>query len=275
METKAERLKMIELLRQLAEAAGALVLEHARAGLDVQYKGPGDPVTLADRAANELICERLAKLFPGETVVAEESPPDRYAGFHEAERVFFVDPIDGTLEFIAGNGEYVVMIGVAEVGRAVLGVVHAPVPGRTWFGAHGAGAFLAEPRTVPRPIVTSPTRALSDAVLVSSRSAENSRTRQILRGLGPHRVQSLGSAGLKGASVASGDADVYLAPGMAGSRWDACAIDALVCASGGRFSDARGAPIDYRATTLDNRDGLLATNGWLHDAVLRRLDVSS
>jgi 3'(2'), 5'-bisphosphate nucleotidase len=240
----------------------------------VQYKGPADPVTLADRAANDLICEHLAKLFPGEPIVAEESPPEDYAGFHEADRVFFVDPIDGTLEFIAGNAEYVVMIGVAEIGRAVLGVVHAPVLARSWFGAQDAGAFLAEARAEPKPIVTSSTRALSSAVLVSSRATESSPTRRILRGLGPQRVQSLGSAGLKGASVASGDADVYLAPGMAGSRWDACAIDALVCASGGRFSDAQGAAIDYRASNLDNRDGLLATNGWLHEAVLRRLEAS-
>jgi 3'(2'), 5'-bisphosphate nucleotidase len=81
----------------------------------------------------------------------------------------------------------------------------------------------------------------------------------------------MGSAGLKGAQVAEGLADVYVDTGASTKRWDACAIDALVTAAGGRVSDVTGAPIDYRGPSLANERGLLASNGRLHEAILVKL----
>jgi len=81
----------------------------------------------------------------------------------------------------------------------------------------------------------------------------------------------LGSAGLKAAAVAEGRADVYCAPGMAGSRWDSCAADAIITGAGGRYTDASGNLYNYRANELTNRDGIAATNGRLHPMVLELL----
>jgi 3'(2'), 5'-bisphosphate nucleotidase len=78
----------------------------------------------------------------------------------------------------------------------------------------------------------------------------------------------MGSAGLKGAAVARGAADAYIDTGAKTKRWDACAVDAVVTAAGGRVSDLDGAPIDYRGRHLVNDRGLVVTNGRLHDAVL-------
>ena len=81
----------------------------------------------------------------------------------------------------------------------------------------------------------------------------------------------MGSAGLKGALVAEGDVDAYLAVGVAGKHWDACAMDALVSAAGGHVSDLRGEPLDYRSGELELSHGLLAANPLLHEAMRRRL----
>jgi 3'(2'), 5'-bisphosphate nucleotidase len=81
----------------------------------------------------------------------------------------------------------------------------------------------------------------------------------------------MGSAGLKGAYVARGAAEAYVAPFYAGKRWDVCAAEALVVAAGGRVTDAYGDAIDYRAESLSNDRGVVATNGVLHDALLERI----
>jgi len=79
----------------------------------------------------------------------------------------------------------------------------------------------------------------------------------------------MGSAGLKGTLVAAAEVEAYVAPGYAGKRWDACATDALVSAAGGKLTDTHGDPIDYRAPSLSNDRGLIASNGRVHDALIR------
>jgi 3'(2'), 5'-bisphosphate nucleotidase len=81
----------------------------------------------------------------------------------------------------------------------------------------------------------------------------------------------MGSAGLKGTLVAAGEVEAYVAPGYAGKRWDACAADALVTAAGGVLTDTYGDPIDYRASSLSNNRGLLASNGRVHEALVQGL----
>ncbi len=238
---------------------------------DVEYKGPSDPVTVADRLANELICNELAREFPGVPIVAEESPPSTFADYHGSERVFFVDPVDGTREFVARNGEFVVMIGLLDGERPVAGVIQAPVLGVTWVGVVGEGAFAQDASGARTPIMVSREASLAKARIVSSRSHRDSELERALSAIGAAEIIIRGSAGLKGAEVARGAAEAYVAPGYAGKRWDACASEALVVAAGGRVSDVQGRLIDYRAATLSNDSGMLASNGAVHDAVIERL----
>jgi 3'(2'), 5'-bisphosphate nucleotidase len=145
------------------------------------------------------------------------------------------------------------------------------VAGTSWVGAPGTGAWRVEGDGPWVPVRVSPESDLGRARLVASRSHRSVSLRRALAALGGASVRALGSAGLKGAEVAQGTADAYVDTGPGTKRWDACAIDALVTASGGRVTDARGAPIDYRGPDLANRHGLLVTNGLVHDAILARL----
>ena len=110
---------LVETLDGVAREAALLIREVYRTAFRVDFKGPRDPVTEADRGANALICERLSALFPDVPIVAEESDPQSFAGFRSAERIFFVDPLDGTREFVAKNGQFVVMIGYVDGAQTV------------------------------------------------------------------------------------------------------------------------------------------------------------
>jgi 3'(2'), 5'-bisphosphate nucleotidase len=255
----------------IAREAADLVLRVYAEPFEVEYKSKDDPVTRADREANDLACERLARAFPGVPIVAEESDPRTYAGFASASAVWFVDPLDGTREFVAKNGEFVVMIGLAERGRATIGVIVAPAWGRAFLGVVNEGAWEIAGDGSRTPIHVSSRGSVSGASFVVSRSRDPEHVRALASSMGSREAVPRGSAGLKGVLVATGVHDVYLQPGNAGMRWDACATEALVHAAGGACTQADGTPFDYATGQLENACGLIATNGLLHEAVIAAL----
>jgi 3'(2'), 5'-bisphosphate nucleotidase len=265
----------IEILCQIARDAGRLIRDTYARDFQVDYKGPGDPVTEADRAANTLICARLQDQFPDAAIVAEESLAEAYRDYRAAARVFFVDPLDGTREFVAKNGEFVVMIGLLVEREVTLGVVYAPASDTLWYGAPGLGAQRVDPDGAEHAIRVSSVSQPSAARIAISRSRRSDELDLALQRLAPLGVVPTGSAGLKGAHVAEARVDAYLALGPAGKHWDACAMDALVKAAGGVVTDSRGQPLDYRSEDLDLMHGVLATNPLLQGPLLAKLQLSS
>lgn len=236
----------------------------------VEMKGPGDPVTRADREANDIICAALEASFPGDGILAEESAPAspaEVAALAKRERVWFVDPLDGTREFTDRIGEFAVMIGLALRGRAALGVVVMPATGEAIAGRVGQGAFAELERGARRPLRVSKVNDSREATLVVSRSHRPPMIDPLIARLGITHVVPCGSVGVKVARIVLGEADLYV-HGHGAKRWDSCAPEALLVAAGGRFSDLAGAPIDYASGDLGLRNGIVATNGALHDAVL-------
>ena len=262
---------LLGTLDAIAREAAALILEVYATKFSVDFKAPRDPVTEADRRANALICDRLSRWFPNVPIVAEESDPETFADYRQAERIFFVDPLDGTREFVARNGEFVVMIGYVEGERASASVIHAPVSGISWLGEVGRGAYQTAADGSRSPISVSSIDSLGEARIVGSRSHRNVALERALAALGARELVALGSAGLKASVVAHGAADAYVAPHYAGKRWDACAADALVSAAGGMLTNARGELIDYRSECLDNDRGVVASNGACHAAIIEKL----
>jgi 3'(2'), 5'-bisphosphate nucleotidase len=271
MTTNIDRSAAARIALDAAREASGVILRVYEAAFDVEYKAKDDPVTRADRESNALLCERLAAAFPSMPIVAEESLPSSYAGFADAEAAWFVDPLDGTREFVARNGEFAVMLGLAEGGRATVGVILAPAWGRAFVGIVGAGAWEVAEDGAKRAISVSSRPTLSGATVAVSRT----RTPSGLAGFGVNRGAlppvPHGSSGLKGVLVATAARDVYLHPGRAGMRWDSCATEALVRAAGGECTDAGGERFDYRSPGLENDRGLVATNGLMHAEVLDAL----
>ncbi|AUX20300.1 3'-5'-bisphosphate nucleotidase [Sorangium cellulosum] len=259
-----------EIVR-IARAAAAVVMEVYATPFAVEMKGPGDPVTRADREANALICRALEAAFPGEAILAEESVPadEELAARLQRERVFFVDPLDGTREFADRNGEFAVMIGLAERGRASLGVVLMPTTGEALAGRVDAGlAFVEAKDGGRRPLRVSPVRSPADATLIVSRSHRPAFVEPLLTRLGISRVVPCGSVGVKIARIATGEADLYVHGGGGAKLWDGCAPEAVLRAAGGQFTDLSGAAIDYAGPGLKLARGIIASNGALQGAAI-------
>jgi 3'(2'), 5'-bisphosphate nucleotidase len=259
---------LLDSVLSIARQAGEIIMEVYGGPFDVDYKEKDDPVTRADREANALICAALSARYPGVPIVAEESEASSYEGYASAPAAWFVDPLDGTREFVKRNGEFAVMIGLAVAGRATLGVIVCPAMERSFVGAKGIGAFEEDYDGRRRTLRVSAAKTLGEAELVVSRSHRTGNLDEIANRLGFRQVTHCGSAGVKSTRIASGESDVYAQPGRAGALWDACAPEALVTAAGGRVTDARGTVIDYASGALPNHHGFVATNGLLHAEVL-------
>ena len=240
-------------LTALAAQAGAAILEVDRSRMTVDGKSDGSPVTEADLAADHVIGEGLARLFPGIPSLSEERlhlacPP--YAG-----SLFLIDPLDGTKEFVAGRGEFTVNIALVVDGTPLLGIVGAPALGLIWRGLVGRGA---ERLTVaPDLDITSATAIRTRTApahgaawtAAVSRSHGDARTEAFIAGRPGAERHEFGSA-LKFCRVAEGAADIYprLAPTC---EWDVAAGHAVVVAAGGHVCDSAGRPVRFGGSRAD------------------------
>lgn len=235
-----DRQRLADRFAQIAEVAGARIMAIYGAAT-AEAKADGSPLTAADLAAHEAILQGLAEHCPGLPVISEE---DAALAATAPEGPFIlVDPLDGTREFISGNGEFTVNIALVDDGRPVAGVVFAPALGRLWSGALGAGASVQEaPGASPRPIAAR-IPAPGGLVAVASRSHRDPQTDAFLGGLHIAGLRSVGSS-LKFCLVAQGEADVYprFGPTM---EWDTAAPEAVVIAAGGTITDLDGQPLRY------------------------------
>jgi 3'(2'), 5'-bisphosphate nucleotidase len=249
----------------LARGGGDIINQIYGRDVEVQYKSPSDPVTEADRSVNRYLVSELSRAFPNDAIIAEESALDASAA--NAARCWYVDPLDGTKEFIARNGEFSVMIGLAVDGRACLGVVYRPDGDKLYRGVVGQGAVLehAGKETALHVSDVSDTSALR---LVVSRSHRPPTTEALMRSLGATSERPSGSVGLKVGLIAEQQADLYVHHSGRASRWDSCGPEAILRAAGGRFTDLFGDDIIYDGREVKNRRGLLACNAAAYDAVL-------
>jgi 3'(2'), 5'-bisphosphate nucleotidase len=197
----------LALLRPLVRQVGGYVRSMQEEAA-VSSKAGGEPVTEADREANRLLIGALCEAFPGDFVMGEESFEDDQK-WTTWERIWFVDPIDGTREYIEGRDDYSVMVGLAIRGEAALGVVYQPRSDRLYFGGPGMGSFL-EADGDTRPLSMGGPVPIETMTAALSRSHAPPRIHEALERLGIHKVVHHGSVGVKVALVTAGLADVYI-----------------------------------------------------------------
>ncbi len=255
-ELAARALALLPAVEALARAAGGVILEVYATDFAVQDKADQSPVTLADGRAEALIVPALRALAPHWPVVAEEAAARGEAptlGGHDRGRdgvcFWLVDPLDGTREFVARNGEFTVNIALVAGGAPLLGVVYLPVPDLLYAAVVGQGAW-AEEGGRRRAIRCRATPARG-AVLTCSRShgdgAELERwlQRETIAG----RVEA--GSSLKFGWLAEGRADVYARFGRT-MEWDTAAGHAVLAAAGGSVCDVQGAPLRYGKPGYEN-----------------------
>lgn len=203
------------------------------------------PVTSADRASHDAIVGFL-RAHQADSVLSEEDARDEAAA--GGERLWVVDPLDGTREFIDRIDEFSVMVGLAVDGAAVLGAVYRPDSEVLYLGHADRGAWRIDRRDgnrIRRLRVPAGSGDGGTALrFVRSRSHPDERLQRLERALAASVVLS-GSVGVKCALIATGDADLYVHPVPYLKEWDTCAPEAVLRGAGGRITDCRGGPLVY------------------------------
>ena len=263
----------IQIATELARAAGAVLLEHYYSPFLVEQKVNAqnelEEVTAADREANELIVSRLQKEFPDDGILAEESVDSEHR--LDKDRVWLIDPMDGTKNFINRDGDFAVQIGLAVGGESVLGVVYQPVRAVLYRAERGGGAWMETGENEVTCLSVSSLTQPSEMVLASSRSHRSPRMERVVRAFGFKDETRRGSVGVKIGLIAERQADLYMHLSPSTKQWDTCGPEAILVEAGGRLTDLFGQPLRYNGLRVDNRNGVVATNGAAHEMVIEKL----
>ncbi|MHC4601571.1 MAG: inositol monophosphatase family protein [Planctomycetota bacterium] len=254
----------LELAVRLAHGAGAILLE----GFDrleavaVAFKGKRNPVTEIDEASEAFLRQEIEAARPGDRVLGEEGG-ERGDGAG-SDRLWIVDPLDGTVNFMHGHPVFAVSIGLAVMGRVEVGVVHVPKTGETYRAAAGEGAWRGGER-----LHVSTGDDLGKSLLATgfaynrSGAAQNNLDNFNRLSLSALGIRRMGAAAVDLAYVAAGIYDgfweIHLAP------WDVAAGALLVREAGGRVT-----AFDGGEDWLYGRN-IVASNGAIHDDIARRL----
>jgi len=256
----------------LARAAGAAILEHYEGPLNIKQKSSADdiePVTQADTIANDLIVGHLKREFPDDGILAEESIDTKHR--LEKSRVWMVDPLDGTNGFIDGNGDFAVQIGLTEEGQCVLGVVYQPLPGVLYRAVRGYGTWIERRRFEPQRAAVSQERELSEMRLAASRSHRSPRMNKVVTQFDFKEEVQRGSVGIKIGLLIEQQCDVYIHLSSRTKQWDTSAPEVILTEAGGRLTDLFGYPLKYNVPDVQNRNGLVASNGVSHNQIIETL----
>ena len=257
---------------ELARAAGAAILDLYEGPINVEQKTSADdiePVTQADRIANEMIVNGLKREFPSDGILAEESVDTKRR--LEKSRVWMVDPLDGTNGFIDGNGDFAVQIGLTVEGQCVLGVVYQPLPGVLYRAVRGEGTWIERTQFEPEKAHVSDKTDVSAMRLAASRSHRSPRMNKLVEWFGFREEVQRGSVGIKIGLLIEQQCDLYIHLSSRTKQWDTCAPEVILTEAGGRLTDLFGYPLNYNVPDVQNRNGLVASNGVAHDQIIATL----
>ena len=245
----------LEIGKAAAKKAGEVIRKYYKTSYEVKDKGYKNPVTTADFEADRIIKDTLMSKFPSYGWLSEETIDSQSR--LSKERVWVVDPLDGTKEFIEGIPNFVVSIALVDCGIPVIGIIYNPILDELFYAKRGNGAFLGQ-----KKIYCFAETEIKNMIILNSRS-------EIKKGLWINyensfrELKPVGSVAYKLGLTASGKADVF-ASLRPKNEWDICAGNCIINEAGGKLIDLKGNQRIYNAKKTLIEPGLIAGN---YDAV--------
>lgn len=241
--------ELVPEVNKIAKTAGQEILKIYESDFSISQKDDRTPLTNADLASHNYICQQLSLLTPDIPILSEESSGIPYSQRKSWQQYWLVDPLDGTREFIKRNGEFTVNIALVEKNRPVLGVINIPVSGTTYFACRELGAFKQSDNEPAKKIKTKKTSSEKFTV-AGSRSHASDKQHTFTNTLGNVELISIGSS-LKFCLVAEGKVDIYPRFGPT-SEWDTAAAQCIVEEAGGLVTDT-----EMNILTYNKRESLI------------------
>ena len=265
----------LRVAKQAAKRAWEAIRPYYGTTMEIQHKADG-PQTTADRLADKIIVEELKAVFPTSEYgyLSEETEDDQER--LQRERVWIIDPIDGTNDFIQQTGMFCMQIGLTrrtgkgyEISAAL---VYDPPAGLFYWALAGKGAYV-------EPDDGSPSRQrlrVSDRPgprglrALVSRSHITPDVEQLVEALGASEMVPYGSVGLKVCKLARAEADFYVSTAIDKTKeWDSCAPELILTESGGMMTDLRGERLPYNGKNVLHSHAFLASNGLCHNEIVK------
>ncbi len=245
--------------------AGEKIREIYDTDFEVNKKDDNSPITKADLESNKIL--RFALEKTGIPILSEEDVDDKSR--LDSEKVWIIDPLDGTQDFVNRTGEFTILIGLVENHIPVMGLVYLPTKRILYFAEKGMGAFCYDLNKWEK-ISVRKVEDVGDCLALVSRHHLSGKESQILDHLGITNTATIGST-LKVMEISSGRGDVYLTTTNKMHQWDTCASWCVISEAGGKMTDMSGNELVYNTDSVNHENGLLVTNGSIHKMVVLRI----
>ena len=258
----SEKIPELDIAITAALEAGKAILEIYQGDFESFQKNDDSPITEADLKSNDIIKKILSQTE--HSILSEEDKDD--LSRLSKNIIWIVDPLDGTSDFIDKTGEFTVMIGLIKNKKPILGVIGWPTEKTLFVAQKGSGAYRYSNDQWKKISVTR-VSDLSKCRTVGSRHHLSDKEKSFIKKLGIKDFTSIGSS-LKVGKISSGEAEAYITTTNKMKEWDSAASYCIISEAGGKMTDMLGNDITYNNRDVCHQNGILVTNGLIHDKIL-------
>ena len=249
---------------EAAIKAGKAVIEVYKNNFSYQVKDDNSPITEADIKSNEIIQEILS--ITNIPILSEESVDNLIR--LKCEKIWIIDPLDGTSDFVEKTGEFTIMISLVQLGKPILGVIYWPTEDKLYVAQKNQGAYELFSGHWKKLNVNNISN-LEKCHAVLSRHHLSESDKKFIKKLNLLEFNQKGSS-LKVLDVCSGKAEVYLTTTNKIKQWDTCASYCLISESGGKITSMYGEDLEFNTELINHKNGLLVTNGSIHNKIVKK-----
>ena len=257
-----DKIPELDIAIKAAKNAGDAILEIYQEEYKTAKKDDDSPITDADLKSNEIIKKILSQTK--HMILSEEDKDDQNRLLENT--IWIVDPLDGTSDFIDKTGEFTVMIALIQNKKPILGVISWPTEKTLFVAQKGSGAFRYSNDKWEKISVTKIVE-LDKCRTVGSRHHLSDKEKKFINKLGIEEFTSVGSS-LKVGMISSGEAEAYITTTNKMKEWDSAASYCIISEAGGKMTDMLGNDVSYNNKKVYHENGILVTNGLIHDKIL-------
>ncbi|MGY5146209.1 MAG: 3'(2'),5'-bisphosphate nucleotidase CysQ family protein [Candidatus Nitrosopumilus sp. metabat.KBP569_Feb_25m_nospike.7] len=258
----SNKIPELDIAIKAAQEASNIILEIYQKDYNTYTKTDNSPVTDADLKSNKIINKILSNTKY--SILSEEDIDDQSR--LSKDMIWIVDPLDGTSDFIDKTGEFTVMIALIENKKPILGVIAWPTEKILFVAQKNCGAFRYSDDKWDKISVTK-IDELPKCRTVGSRHHLSEKEKEFIKKIGIEDFTSIGSS-LKVGKISSGQAEAYITTTNKMKEWDTAASYCIVSEAGGKMTDMLGNDLTYNNKNVHHQNGILVTNGLIHDKIV-------